>query len=765
MTVLEALVARVRRMKDHNRTAVVAPDVILWPDPERQFEPLLARLRAAMPELYSLGDYAPEQRTGPAIWLRCVLGGSVPHAPFGKYVPVLYLPGIGKNGLKAIEQCPRLLQPLAELQFRGEWFQHPNAREWSVSGFLSSGKDGLGLDLAEDHGTLAAVRQVLVRLADVRVDELRGRKLDASVFLDLLSTDPDRDVLRWMNQPDAVKAEFQGAEWAGFCARTVKRYGVHPDQDGPLSAADRLIKPEGPWKAVWSRFEESAESYPNVTALLGKVSASMMHPATSPTVAAAKEDELRAALLKLGSATQPAAISMVTALDAEHAPRRAYVWARLGKTPLANAVEHLATLASSVGTGAGAGTPDQLAGRYADGGWRVDHAVVRALAATTKEKDADAVNAAVVAIYRPWLEEQAAALGASVVSHGYPRPSPLGAPGAAECILFADGMRMDVGRSLAEVLSREGIKNGSTTRWVAFPPVTPTAKPAASPIAHLLTHATLNEEFRPAIAATGKLLTQDLFKKLLTQVGVQFLDPDEVGDPAGSAWTEYGDIDHYGHEHGWKTARHVDGQVRELAQRVHDLFDGGWQRVRIVTDHGWLLLPGNLPKRDLHATLTETRWRRCATLKAGVKPSVQTVPWHWNKDVQIAVAPGIGIFLSGEDYSHGGLTVQECVVPVIVAEAPKVSASAVIDTVKWVGLLCKVTLKGSAAGLSADVRTKPGDPSSSLALEKKAKAFGATGTASVPVDDGSEDLSACVVVLDAAGHVLDKKPTMVGGGS
>ena len=33
--------------------------------------------------------------------------------------------------------------------------------------------------------------------------------------------------------------------------------------------------------------------------------------------------------------------------------------------------------------------------------------------------------------------------------------------------------------------------------------------------------------------------------------------------------------------------------------RVESLLAAGWREVRIVTDRGWLLLPGGLPKTDL----------------------------------------------------------------------------------------------------------------------------------------------------------------------
>ena len=37
----------------------------------------------------------------------------------------------------------------------------------------------------------------------------------------------------------------------------------------------------------------------------------------------------------------------------------------------------------------------------------------------------------------------------------------------------------------------------------------------------------------------------------------------------------------------------------EIRDRITELLAAGWKRVRVVTDHGWLLLPGGLPKIDL----------------------------------------------------------------------------------------------------------------------------------------------------------------------
>ena len=148
-------------------------------------------------------------------------------------------------------------------------------------------------------------------------------------------------------------------------------------------------------------------------------------------------------------------------------------------------------------------------------------------------------------------------------------------------------------------------------------------------------------EFEPRVAADGKPLSGHNFRKLLTDQGVQALDKHETGDPQGQAWTEAGDLDHYGHEHGLRLARDLDSQLDQVVERVAELVEAGWKRIRIVTDHGWLLMPGGLPKSELAKHQTETRWGRCAVLKDSAHGTPLTFGWDWCKDVQVAYAPGV----------------------------------------------------------------------------------------------------------------------------
>ena len=90
----------------------VAPCAILWPDPSRLWEPVIADLQAIVPELYVLGAYAGETRTGPALWLRCIEARVVEGAPPQGTTPIFYLPGVSQQRLREAEDCPPELTAL-----------------------------------------------------------------------------------------------------------------------------------------------------------------------------------------------------------------------------------------------------------------------------------------------------------------------------------------------------------------------------------------------------------------------------------------------------------------------------------------------------------------------------------------------------------------------------------------------------------------------------------------------------------------------------
>jgi len=182
----------------------------------------------------------------------------------------------------------------------------------------------------------------------------------------------------------------------------------------------------------------------------------------------------------------------------------------------------------------------------------------------------------------------------------------------------------------------------------------------------------------------------------------------------------------------------------------------------IATDHGWLLLPDGLPKAELPEHLTELRKGRCARVKQGARVDVRTVPWHWNGDVRVALAPGIHCFEAGKEYEHGGLSPQECVVPVLTVRAgASTGVTATIENVKWSGLRCRMQLAGVQVGTQVDIRTKPADARTTVVAAPKAP--GPDGqVALVVADDEYEGTSAVIVVLDTNGRILAQQPTLIG---
>ena len=207
-----------------------SPAAILWTDHRAEWRGLLPAARSHIPELLVFGDYRPDDRTGPAIWLRCVVDGTIdlPGAAANR-PPIIYLPSVERGRLRAGENCPETLRPLVELMFRGVVWHHPNGRDWSVRAFLTLCADGVpagpGLDVASDPETGKALSRAIGEVFQTRADDLRGRRLDANDFNRLVGVDVDRDTLRWMSDPKSIRDQMDDRRWEAFCAEARRELG------------------------------------------------------------------------------------------------------------------------------------------------------------------------------------------------------------------------------------------------------------------------------------------------------------------------------------------------------------------------------------------------------------------------------------------------------------------------------------------------------------------------------------------------------------
>jgi hypothetical protein len=72
-TVLDQLIASLTSAANVSRAYQVRPAAVLWTDQEGQWRGFVERLRAVLPQLLVLGDYAPKERRGPTIWIKCMV--------------------------------------------------------------------------------------------------------------------------------------------------------------------------------------------------------------------------------------------------------------------------------------------------------------------------------------------------------------------------------------------------------------------------------------------------------------------------------------------------------------------------------------------------------------------------------------------------------------------------------------------------------------------------------------------------------------------
>ena len=773
-TVINQWVEAVRQASVYNPNTQVEPAVVLWTDKERQWQSVINKIQAFVPELIVFGDLDVETKTGPAIWLKCVIAKTIDCVVIPEeQIPVIYLPGISRSELRDVVNCPDELKPLAELQYRGALYSQYNGKDWTVNSFLTSDISGLSLDVAQDKSTQDAMLMALGELLDHPVVELDGRRLEASDFNHLLISDPVKDLLTWLNEPDKTKKLLGEQRWRALCNEAKREYGLDIEGDGVFSAAEQLCAAEGKWAQVWQRYIDAPDAYALLPALLARVDVPDMFAevARYPKANEKQENDLLFGLQQLVDSTPNEARKAIVALDSQHSERRKDLWAKLGQSPWAVLLEALVEVATLTQQAFGGLSADELGHRYEQEGWKVDAVALRCIRQCDSKQQKTLIVELLSVIYSPWLASLNERFQQHVATTGYPGGASKNNSNQVneavaeyrsmgECVFFVDGLRLDVAHELIALLNDEGINTSITTQWSALPSVTATAKAAISPISDLLTGLESDKDFEPSVIDEGGL-SHDRFKRTLGKQGWQHLDEDDIGDPSGNAWTACGDIDKEGHRSELKLPGRIPRILEAIVDRIQELQQSGWQKIRIVTDHGWLLVPGTMPKIDLPAQAADSRWGRCAQLKPNVHVDGLTLGWYWNVNTAIHFPPGIHSFIAGRTYSHGGVSLQECLVPVISIEGEVVQlAQAVITSVRWLGLTCKIDIDTEAENLQVDLRTKLADSKTSLV---KPKAINNGKSSLMVADDDNEGLQAMVVVLDADGSVLAKCATTIGG--
>jgi hypothetical protein len=205
----------------------------------------------------------------------------------------------------------------------------------------------------------------------------------------------------------------------------------------------------------------------------------------------------------------------------------------------------------------------------------------------------------------------------------------------------------------------------------------------------------------------------------------------------------------------WRT------ELERVVDRALALRAAGWRVIRIVTDHGWLLMPGGFTSVKLPSSVTETNWSRAAVLSDGAAAELPWLPWYWDATVRIAVPPGAEAYRAGDVYSHGGLSPQESVTPDITvggSGATASSAAARIVGVNWRRLRLVVDLAGDLSGYSIEVRRAPRDAASRLGEPATIDGSKAKYTMSDEIDEG-EPVHVVLSIGTAASQTPRRQPS------
>jgi hypothetical protein len=147
---------------------------------------------------------------------------------------------------------------------------------------------------------------------------------------------------------------------------------------------------------------------------------------------------------------------------------------------------------------------------------------------------------------------------------------------------------------------------------------------------------------------------------------------------------------------------------------------------------------------------------RCALLKDGVEAKFARVPWSWNPDIMVAAASGACSFYKSYSYAHGGVSPQECVLPVLEISPGTQLQSIRISKAEWTGLRLRLHVEGGA-DLAVDLRSEAGS-----SMLTPLRSLDEEGKTSFPVSSDYEGANAILVVLSGDGSVLAERRLIIG---
>lgn len=768
LSLCDKIIESLKQASLHNGNTMVKPEVILWPDPDKQWSSIIPVLQKKLGALMIYGEYNHEILQGPSIWIKCMVSKKLAEANWDDHqTPIIYLPGISKQELKNITDAKLELQPLMEYQYTGMTWLHENGKEWTILAFLQNVQAGLGLKVSTDDSTKDALKSALPEYFEDKDILYKKSLIDSDYLLSLIFPDVIPNILKWICEGDHYINSISEEKKQTFINICKSNYEFTPDYNNVIEVVLKLGSQKNSWNVVWQYFSNAPSKFTKINELLRVAkpndlgSGIFSLPEESwPQVNEEYEKTLRQDLLKLADLQGKQLKDKLNQLEAFHSKRKNWIWSELGLSPLANSLSHIYKMQSICEIAYSSSSLEDIKSFYIEKGYLADTHMRLAYSKVVSQEDQEVIKKVIQHIYKPWLENLnikfQSCVDKELKLYNSGKPNNF----TEDFVLFVDALRFELAKDFCERLKALDINTELSSGYTALPTLTPTAKPYCSPIGGLVNTQSEFNEFRPQLIS-GKDLQTGVFREALSEMGYTHINSLKDIDCNKKIWLEIGDIDTKGHEDQSNMVKRIDELFNQVKEVIVFALDKGVKSIRIVTDHGWLLLPGGLPKEELKKDLTETRWGRCALMKEGTKTDLLHLPWQWNPAIYIAYAPGISFFRKNDEYAHGGVSVQECIVPYIEIENQnKQILSGKITSVKWVNLTCRIETEDAGEGYKIDIRTKSTD-SDSTVLETKPKEI-QNGKCNVMANDSFIGMAAHIILMTPGGIVVDKQTTEIG---
>lgn len=251
-------------------------------------------------------------------------------------------------------------------------------------------------------------------------------------------------------------------------------------------------------------------------------------------------------------------------------------------------------------------------------------------------------------------------------------------------VVVSDGLRWDLAKDLSGTLPVE-----LSAAIATLPTTTPFGMSALLPLAAAEIAVTLEGGVALRVKDGPDLATRDGRKKFLaaavpsrtSKPAVGFIDLDQVlrGEriPVTPIVVVFDNtIDEQGHKGTEELPGLAEQLISKLRRTIECLHENGIPTVHVVTDHGFLLLPSDMvnglgrPTVNVGQVLRrETRW--CALKADAPVTGLIRVPVILGQEQAVLGFPrGVRTLLETEDYFHGGISLQEAVIPHAVSSQP-----------------------------------------------------------------------------------------------